>query len=234
MTPQDAEIIKDVFARLKAMGPASGDAEAAGFVEAQLRADRGAGLALVQALVSTDRECARLAAENQTLKQQMATQGAPRPQTQGGGLFGQPSAGVPQTGGPWDRGPQAQPPGPWGREPAPGPWGEQQAPQQGGFWSSALRTGAGVAGGLFAFEAIKGIFGGSSHGGGAGGTMAGGSGLFDQQPTTVINQTNIYEGDRLANGPGTGPSGASNADYASGGFIDDGGFDDGLDDDNFG
>ena len=44
MTPQEAEIIKDVFTKLKAMGPSATDAEAAGLVEAQLAADRGAGL----------------------------------------------------------------------------------------------------------------------------------------------------------------------------------------------
>ena len=38
MTPQEAEIIKDVFTKLKAMGPSATDAEAAGLVEAQLAA----------------------------------------------------------------------------------------------------------------------------------------------------------------------------------------------------
>jgi len=241
MTPQEAQIIKDVFTRLKAMTPAPTDAEAAGLVEAQLAADRGAGLALVQALVMTDRQCGQLAQENQALKQRLQSleaQGA-QPQAQSGGLFGQPAPSAPQPG-PWDRAPQAQAPapqpGPWGNQPQPGPWGGQpEQPQGGGFWSSALRTGAGVAGGLFAFEALKSVFGGS-HGGGfggfGGGYAGGGNGLFGQ-PTTVINETVIYEGDRNAGAPGP----VADAGYSSGGFLDDASYDGGgggdFDDDNY-
>lgn len=240
MTPQEAQIIKDVFARLKGMGPAPADAEAAGLVEAQLAADRGAGLALVQALVMTDRQCGQLAQDNEALKQRIQTleaQGA-QPQAQSGGLFGQPAPMAPQPG-PWDRAPQppvqappqmAPQPGPWGGQPQPGPWGGQpQQPQGGGFWSSALRTGAGVAGGMFAFEALRNVFGGSHGGGFGGGGYAGGSGLFGQ-PTTVINETNIYETDRSSGAPGQ----IADAGYSSGGFLDDSSYDDGggFDDDN--
>ncbi|TBW33773.1 DUF2076 family protein [Siculibacillus lacustris] len=190
MTPQEAEIIKDVFARLKAMDQGQPDAEASGLVAAQLAAERGAGLALVRALVLTDRARAALAQENEALKQQLANVGsAPT----SGGLFGGAPAPAPSAG-PWGPSP-APTPGPWGppQAPASGPWG-QTAPQQGSsFWGSALRTGAGVAGGLFAFEAIKGLFGGGSHGYGGYGQSAG---LFDQ-PTTIVNETvNVFEGDR--------------------------------------
>jgi uncharacterized protein len=227
MTPQEAQIIKDVFTRLKAATPVGADAEAAGLVEAQLAADRGAGLALVQALVMTDRQCGQLAQENQALKQRLQTLEAQGAQPAQGGLFGQPAPSAPQPG-PWDRAPQAQPQPPAQQ---PGPWGGRpEQPQGGGFWSSALRTGAGVAGGLFAFEALKSVFGGS-HGGGfgglGGGYAGGGSGLFGQ-PTTVINETVVYEGDR-----NSGP--VADAGYSSGGFLDDASYDGGgdFDDDNY-
>ncbi len=238
MTPQEAELIKNVFAELKAMGSGATDAEAAGLVDAQLKADRGAGLALVQALVVTDRERARLAEENQALKQKLdaaearlaeAARAAQAPQPRGGDLFG--GGRAPQAGGPW--GQPAPQGGPWGQPPAGGPWGGQPA-AGGGFWSSALRTGAGVAGGLFAFEALKGLFGGG-HAAQAG-TM--GSGLFDQPGSTTINETVVNNfGDRSAPPAEPAPAAppAQSADYTSGGFLKDASYDDGggFDDDNW-
>lgn len=230
MTPQEAELIKNVFAELKAMGSGPTDAEAAGLVEAQLKADRGAGLALVQALVVTEQERGRLAQENQALKQRLEAleaQAAQPAQSQGGGLFGG-GARVPQAGGPWGR--PAPQDGPWGQPAAGGPWGGRPA-GDGGFWSSALRTGAGVAGGLFAFEALKGLFGGG-HAAQAG---AMGSGLFDQPASTTINETVINNfGDRAATSAEPAPAPASSADYASGGFLDDASWDGGgFDEDGF-
>ena len=236
MTPQEADIIKDVFAKLKAMSAGATDAEAAGLVDAQLKADRGAGLALVQVLVMTDRERAALAQENDTLKQKIQALEAQSTQSQqapSGGLFG--GARVPQTAAPWGQQQAAPPPvppplppqsGPWGGGPSAGPWGGGQPSSGGGFLSSALRTGAGVAGGLLAVDALRGLFGGGH------GAQAGGMGLFGQQPTTVINETNIYEGDRFAGGPSpTAPAG-----FSSGGYIEDASWDDGgggFDDDNY-
>ncbi len=56
MTPQDAEIIRDVFAKIRAMGPAVDDAEAARAVEAELRANPAAALNLVRVVVGLERE----------------------------------------------------------------------------------------------------------------------------------------------------------------------------------
>ncbi|MDE2334818.1 MAG: DUF2076 family protein [Rhodospirillales bacterium] len=88
---------------------------------------------------------------------------------------------------------QARAQAPMQAQPAPSPWGAaaphgyppqppypatQQpgmAPQQGaGFLGSALRTAAGVAGGIFAADALMGLFGG--HGGFGGGLLGGGNG----------------------------------------------------------
>ena len=216
MTPQEAQIIRDVFAKIRQMGPGPSDPEAARAVEAELRANPAAALALVQVLVGLERERddlarqnADLAAELQDLESRMAPPPAPS-----GGLFGGARQPAPWGGTPT---PQPQPGGPWGAPPAGGPWGGQSAPQGGGFWSSALRTGAGVAGGLFAFEALKGMFGG--HGGGLGGGSAMASGLFDQKPS--VNETvNIFEGDR----GGSAVSSESNAladDWRSRGLFSD-------------
>ncbi len=224
MTPEESQIIRSVFDRLKANGAnAPRDAEAEALVEALMKADPQAGVGLVQALVVTERARQAAAGQVAALQQELDAvhaQGAPAPQ--GGGLFGgpwgapaQPQAPVPQAG-PWGgRGPQ---PGPWDAGPQP------QAQQGGGFWSSALRTGAGVAGGLFAFEAVKGLFGGSgAH------AATGGAGLFDQ-PTTVINETvNVFQGGGDRNqpvDPGYDPA-------SSGSGLFDGGFDGGNDDEGW-
>jgi hypothetical protein len=215
MTPQEAEIIRSVFARLKAMGPAPADAEAAGLVEAQLAADRGAGLALVRALVMTDQARAGLAAENEALKQEIERLEAGRGQGDrpgSGGLFGGAGPwGVPQP-------PQQQP---QPRPPAPGPWGGPEPTTQpgGGFWSNALRTGAGVAGGLFAFEALRGLFGGGHGGWGGYGPSAG---LFGGGPTTVVNETvNVFENDRDGAETGGGFFGGGGEPTRSAGLLDD-------------
>ena len=217
MTPQDAQIIRSVFDRLKTMEAGPRDPEAEGLVEALTKADPQAGLALVRALVLTERAREAAAAEVETLRRDLEAlkaQGAAPAPASGGGLFdgpwGRPAAQAPVAAGA-DRG------GPWGAPPAQGgPWDARSQAQSGGsgFWGSALRTGAGVAGGLFAFEALKGLFGGGSHGAGGLGQSAG---LFDQ-PSTVVNETvNIFQNDPTG---GAGETRPRDAAWDAGGYDD--------------
>ncbi|NLH81269.1 MAG: DUF2076 domain-containing protein, partial [Phyllobacteriaceae bacterium] len=208
MTPQEAQIIRSVFDRLKAMEAGPRDAEAEALVEALQKADPQAGLGLVRALVMTDQARAAAVADAEAARRELeAMRAAPAPQPASGGLFGGLFGGAPQAPAPQPM-PQA---GPWGARPQAGPWDAQPQPQQGsGFWGSALRTGAGVAGGLFAFEAVKSLFGGGAHAGWGGSPTAG----FFDQPTTVVNETvNVFQGDRS----GQLPSGVFDAP----GAIDD-------------
>ncbi len=191
MTPQDAATIRDVFAKIRAMGTSIDDAAATRLVEDELRANPAAGLNLVRVLVGLEQERDQFAAHVDELNAYIdqieaqlaeATRGA-GPGPQSGGLFGGSTRGSP-----WEQNrgvsgpglPRVDAPPPYGADPraaaqpsprargdagTASPWG-QPAPQQGqgqgsGFWGSALRTGAGVAGGLVAFEAMKGLFGGS-------------------------------------------------------------------------
>jgi len=162
MTPQDADTIREVFDKIGTMGADIDDAEAARLVSDELRANPAAALNLVKVVVGLERERDEIAAHADELdahiaelngyidqlEAQLQPPPAPLPSS---GLFGtaQPS--------PWSRTPAPQPA--YEAPPQAGPWGAPQ-PQGGGFWGSALRTGAGVAGGLLAFEAMKGIFGG--------------------------------------------------------------------------
>lgn len=159
MTPQEARIVRDVFAKIRAMGTGVDDAEAARAVEAELRANPAAALNLVRVVVGLENERDQIAAEAEALaaeNEELRARSAP---PSGGGLFG--------GAGPWSSG-RSQPPsapaaarsGPWEAPQPAGPWGAPAQPQGGGFWGSALRTGAGVAGGLLAVEAVKGLFGG--------------------------------------------------------------------------
>lgn len=231
MTPQEAQIIRDVFAKIRMMGPGSDDREATRAVEAELAANPAAALGLVKVVVGLERERDALEQQAQDLAAQVEElQARARPQS--GGLFGGPAQ---PSGGLFGGSQQPTQSGPWGAPPSAGPWGAPQQPQGGGFWGSALRTGAGVAGGLFAFEALKGLFGGGHGGGWGGGGYAPTSGLFDAGPTVVEN-VNIFEGDRGhgAVGDTTGggfggeapsrePFVADNIDFGGGGgdFDDD-------------
>ncbi|MDK9697306.1 MAG: DUF2076 domain-containing protein [Siculibacillus sp.] len=169
MTPQDAETIRDVFAKIRAMGTQVDDVEAARLAEQELRANPAAALNLIKVVVGLEGErddfaahIDELNAHIDRLEAQIAgTATASRPS---GGLFGGSTRGSPfgrETPAAHRSEPPTQAPtGPWdGQAPATGPWGAPQ-PQGGGFWGSALRTGAGVAGGLLAVEAVKGLFGG--------------------------------------------------------------------------
>jgi hypothetical protein len=179
MSPQDAEVIRDVFAKVRAMGSAIDDVEAARLVEQELRTNPAAGLNLIRVVVGLEQERDQFAAHidelNAYIDQIEAQLNGYAPGHGQGSTSGSLFGGAPQ-GSPWGGAsapgrydpPPAQP-SPWGgAQPSPAPWGSQQPPQpqgqsQGnGFWGSALKTGAGVAGGLLAFQAVKGLFGGGN------------------------------------------------------------------------
>ena len=178
MTPQEAQIVRDVFAKIRMMGTATDDAEAARVVEAELRANPAAALNLVRVVVGLERERDQIAAEAEALaaeNEQLKARATPSPS--GGGLFGGASPWGSGRGAAQPQPPQTQQPGPWGAPQPSGPWGAPAQPQGGSFLGGMLRTGAGVAGGLFAFEALKGLFGGG-HGDGSGHETA--AGLLDE------------------------------------------------------
>lgn len=178
LDPDADKLITDLFAR---------------YPEARYRITQ---LAMVQehALVEAQNRITRLQWELQQAQQAQAPQqqgspwgaaAAPPPQPQQSrgffsGLFGgsapPPPPPRPQSGGYAPPPPNYAPPPPQ----YPAGYNPGMFQQQGsGFLGSALRTAAGVAGGVVAADALMGLFG--HHGGGFGGGWGGG-------PTTIVEQ----------------------------------------------
>ncbi len=213
MTPQERDLITDLFRRLRAADTAPRDPDADDLIRQLTTSHPGASYLLTQTVLVQDQALNAAQSRIGDLERQLATAQAQaaRPAAASGGFLGsflRPSAAPPP--------PQPQPqPGPWGA-PQPGPWGAPQpgpwgAPQQGGgFLRSAMTTAAGVAGGAQLFEGIEHMMGGNS-------------GAFGQTASTPIveNTTvNNYYGDPSANSPITTSADSS---YDSGGdaFYDD-------------
>lgn len=212
MTPEESQIIRDIFNRIRAGGPIPNDPQARAAISQELIANPDAGIGLIQLLVGLDQQRAQLAQERDQLAAQLRAMAAQsQPQT-GGGLFGRaappPPPPPPQyAAGPWGQQPPAPP------QPAPSPWGQPQqaAPQGSSFLKTALGSAAGMAGGLFAFEAIRDVFGGHNNGGLFGGGYNSGFG-----GTEYVTET-VYVDDNRGG-------------YDSGSYDNSGGFDTAGDD----
>lgn len=68
MTPQEAQIIRDIFARVRQMGPAPRDPDAHAAIDHELRSNPDAVIGLVRAVVALDRERAGLLEEIERLR----------------------------------------------------------------------------------------------------------------------------------------------------------------------
>ena len=182
MNADERQLLTDLFERVRVAGSQSRDPQAESFINDAVRALPYAPYVLAQTVLIQQQA---LEAASRRI-QELQAQGAPQEETSflgglGKALFGGPSAPAP--GAPPNYRPAPQPqyapqqgypqqqsyPPQQGYAPPPaGPWGAApQAP--GGFMSGALRTAAGVAGGI----AVADLFGNL-----LGGRGGGGSGLF--------------------------------------------------------
>ncbi|MDR3493776.1 MAG: DUF2076 family protein [Ancalomicrobiaceae bacterium] len=226
MTPEEYSIIRDVFARIRAF-PAQRDDQARAAVDAELRANPDAGIGLIQLAVGLEAQRGQLQAERDRLAAQLSAlqrrDGAPS-----GGLFARSVPNVaspPPQPGPWGQAQAAPPPPPpppqgWAQQAPAQPWVQapqaQQPTQGGNFLRSALGAATGVAGGLFAYDALRGLFGGHTG-------MGLGSGLFGNNGVTeVINETNYVDGQGQG---GYDPGGVVDGGYDDSPSVDDVSFD---------
>jgi hypothetical protein len=177
MTPQERQMVDELFDRLAKLESAPRDPDAAAAIAQGLRKAPSAVYALVQTVLLQDEALKRANSRIQQLEA-----GGDGEQQQSGGfldsmrdaIFGQnqPRGSVPsvQPGGRpvWNSGQamqQAQPPGPYGQAPSNQPYG--QAPMGGGggsFLGTAAAAAAGMVGGSLLLGSIRSMMGGSQHG----------------------------------------------------------------------
>ena len=212
MTPEERQLLSDLFGRVNSAGSAPRDAEAEAFINDAVRSVPFAPYVLAQTVLVQQR--ALEAAARRIADLEAATAHAAQAAPEQGSFLGNlgrsifgggPSAPPPQRPAPDPgyREPQPAPnypPPPSGYAPQrPGPWGAPAPyPQQagggggGGFLQNAASTAAGVAGGVVLGNMLGGLFGGHS-----GGLFGGGSnaGFFGGVPGGGNETINIFESD---------------------------------------
>jgi uncharacterized protein len=179
MTPQERQLVDDLFDRLSKLEGAPRDPDAAAAIAQGLRSAPNAVYALVQTVLLQDEALKRANSRIQELEA-----GGAGEQRQSGGfldsmretIFGQERGSVPNVRPPdlasrptWNSGQvlqQAQGPAPYNQGPFGQPYGAPQAPMGGGggsFLGTAAAAAAGVVGGSLLLGSIRSMMGGGSH-----------------------------------------------------------------------
>ena len=177
MTPQERQLVDDLFDRLSRLEGTPRDPDAAAAIAQGLRSAPNAVYALVQTVLLQDEALKRANSRIQELEA-----GGAGEQRQSGGfldsmretIFGQERGSVPNVRPPdmagrptWNSGQvlqQAQGPGPYNQGPYGQPYGAPQAPMGGGggsFLGTAAAAAAGVVGGSLLLGSIRSMMGGS-------------------------------------------------------------------------
>jgi len=179
MTPQERQMIDELFDRLARLESAPRDPDAAAAIAQGLRKAPNAPYPLVQTVLLQDEALKRANSRIQELE----GAGAGDQQQSGGfldsmrdAIFGQnqPRGSVPNVPPPagrpvWNSGQalqQAQSAGPYAQPPYNQPYGGPQAPMGGGgsFLGTAAAAAAGMVGGSLLLGSIRSMMGGSQHG----------------------------------------------------------------------
>jgi len=197
MTPEERQMLADLFERVGSTATNPRDAQAEAFIDDAVRAQPHAPYVLAQTVLVQQQALENASRRLAELETQVKAEAARHEETSflgnlGRSLFGggQP-APTPAPRNDYDasayaRQPSADPgyarqptypPQPAYAPPPPaaGPWGgqPQAAPSGGGFMQSALTTAAGVAGGVVLAHSLGSLFGGHSSGFGLGGGVGG-------------------------------------------------------------
>jgi uncharacterized protein len=250
MTPQERQLVDDLFDRLSKMENAPRDAQAAAAIAEGLRRAPNAVYALVQTVLVQDEALRRA---NDRI-QELEASDAPRQEQSGGfldtmrgAIFGQnqqrgsvPNVPPPQTGSRpvWNSGQAMQQAGYPGRydQPSDGqPYGGAQPGAGGGsFLGTAAAAAAGVVGGSLLLNSIRSMMGGSHQG-------FGDTGMMTDRGSSGQNPWTDQSGSGLARDAGVNDIGSSKDrtdDNSGAGLFDSASMDDGddmdLDSDDFG
>jgi len=180
MTPQERQLVDDLFDRLSGVESAPRDPDAAAAIAQGLRKAPNAVYALVQTVLVQDEALKRANSRIQELEA-----AATPAQNQSGGFLdsmretifgqGQPRGSVPNVRPPeiasrpvWNSGQvmqQVQSPGQYDQAPYGQPYGAPQAPPGGGsFLGTAAAAAAGMVGGSLLLGSIRSMMGGGHHG----------------------------------------------------------------------
>lgn len=216
MTPEERNLLDDLFQRLRQAEGQPRDPDAERFIRETIQAQPAAPYYMAQSLLVQQHALTAAQQRIEELERQLKDAQQQRPQPSGGvgsflgnalglGRREEPRPAQPamqpmaQRGSPWGApAPSAYPQPPQGGGFRPGPWGGGApggfAPQGGGgssFMGGALQTAAGVAGGMLAASAISSLMHGSGNPFGAAAASHG------MQPTSDTI-TNNYYGDTKA------------------------------------
>jgi hypothetical protein len=233
MTPQERQLVDDLFERLARLESAPRDPDAVAAINEGLRKAPNAVYALVQTALLQDEALKRADARIQELQ----AQGGAEQQQSGGFLDsmrdaifgqGQPRGSVPNvppreaSGRPvWNSGQamqQAQGPGQYNQPPYGQPYGAPQAPMGGGggsFLGTAAAAAAGVVGGSLLLGSIRSMMGGSHQGFGDAAGLGGG--VEDRRPWSDQSGGNLA---RDAGINDIGSSGNRTEDNSRAGLFD--------------
>jgi len=176
MTPEERQLITDLFQRMREHGAPEKDREAEALINQSVRANPDAAYMLVQSVLV--QEQALQAANDRVLEleeQLRSLEEGDRPRgTRSGSFLGgfwgsgrreeEPRSSVPQVGA------RATPSAYDSRGESRTPWSQSPPPQQpapaassgGGFMRSALTTAAGVAGGMLLADSVRNMLGGGA------------------------------------------------------------------------
>jgi hypothetical protein len=242
MTPQERQLVDDLFDRLSRLEGTPRDPDAAAAIAQGLRSAPNAVYALVQTVLLQDEALKRANSRIQELEA-----GGAGEQRQSGGfldsmretIFGQERGSVPNVRPPdmasrptWNSGQvlqQAQGPGPYNQGPYGQPYGAPQAPMGGGggsFLGTAAAAAAGVVGGSLLLGSIRSMMGGGSHQS-FGDTAGSGGGVEDRRPLSDQSGSGLA---REAGINDIGSSGRGADDNSRAGLFDSASNDDDHDD----
>ena len=241
MTPQERQLVDDLFDRLSKLEGTPRDPDAAAAIAEGLRSAPNAVYALVQTVLLQDEALKRANSRIQELEA-----GGAGEQRQSGGfldsmretIFGQERGSVPNVRPPdmasrptWNSGQvlqQAQGPGPYNQGPYGQPYGAPQAPMGGGggsFLGTAAAAAAGVVGGSLLLGSIRSMMGGSHQSFGDSAGMGGG--VEDRRPLSDQSGSGLA---REAGINDIGSSGRGADDNSRAGLFDSASNDDDHDD----
>lgn len=169
MTPEERQLISDLFDRMRSYGAPEKDRDAEDLINRSVRTNPDAPYLLVQSVLVQEQALQQADARIQDLEARLRELEPPQRSSGSflGGIFGgskEPArSGSVPTIGSRAQAPAYDSPRPWGQQPGQ----PMQAPMQqqaagGGFMRTALSAAAGVAGGMLLADGIRSMMGGGS------------------------------------------------------------------------